>query len=82
MEDYLAHIDDVLSRIAKQSLRIKMSKCFFVQKEVELLGHVVSEGGVEADPKKFYAIQDIKTPSSVNELRSFLGMAGYYRRFV
>ena len=82
VDDHLVHIEEVLTRIAKHSLKIKMSKCFFVQKEVELLGHVVSKGGVKVDPKKVSAIQYVKAPSRVKGVRRFLGMAGYYRRFV
>ena len=82
VDDHLVHTEEVLNRIAKNYLNIKMSKCLFLQKEVELLGHVVSEGRVKADPKKVSAIQDVKDTSSGREVRSFLGVAGYYRRFV
>ena len=53
VDDHLVHIEEVLTRIAKHSLKIKISKFFFVKKEVELLGHLVSEGGVKAYPRRF-----------------------------
>ena len=60
----------------------KLSKCEFWAREVQFLGHVVSEGGVAVDPAKIDAVTKWERPRSVIEIPSFLGLAGYYRRFV
>lgn len=59
-----------------------MSKCVFAQRQLCYLGHVISEAGVATDPVKMQAIVQWPSPQSATELRSFLGLAGYYRHFV
>ena len=63
-------------------LYAKLSKCEFWLSEVAFLGHVVSAGGISVDPEKIQAIIDWLSPTNVFEIRSFLGLAGYYRKFV
>ena len=60
----------------------KFSKCEFWLEQVAFLGHVVSKDGIQVDPKKIEAVADWPRPTTVTEIRSFLGLAGYYRRFV
>ena len=60
----------------------KRSKCEFWLKEVSFLGHVVSNGGIAVDPSKVRDVLNWKPPTDVGEIRSFLGLAGYYRRFI
>jgi len=82
IEEHLEHLEVVLDRISKYNLKIKIAKCHFLQPEIELLGHLVSAEGVKVDPKKIEKIQNIPIPTNVTEVRSFLGLAGYYRRFI
>ena len=60
----------------------KLSKCEFWLDQVIFLGHVISKGGIEVDPKKVKAVLKWAVPANVSELHSFLGMVGYYRRFI
>ena len=66
----------------EQQLYAKFSKCEFWLDKVHFLGHVVSSEGIAVDPAKIEAVVNWKAPKSVTEVRSFLGLAGYYRRFV
>ena len=82
IEDMVERLDMVLTRLAKAGLKIKPEKCFLFMIEVKYLGHIVSERGIETDPKKIEAVKHWKKPTSETELRSFLGFASYYRKFV
>ncbi|KAK8714256.1 hypothetical protein V6N13_149449 [Hibiscus sabdariffa] len=81
-EDHDRHLRLVLQTLLENQLYAKLSKCEFWIREVVFLGHVVSSDGIRVDPKKVEAIVNWKQPTSVTEIRSFLGLAGYYRRFV
>jgi hypothetical protein len=59
-----------------------LNKCEFWLKQVTFLGHVISKGGISVDPSKVQYVLSWKAPSSVNDIQSFLGLAGYYRRFI
>ena len=72
----------MLHRLQQANLKIKPKKTFISQKQVEYLGHVVDEQGIHTDPKKIEAIQKICSPKTIGDLRTFLGMTGYYRRFI
>ncbi|XP_016667470.2 uncharacterized protein [Gossypium hirsutum] len=76
------HLRIVLQILREKQLYGKLSKYEFWLSEVVFLGHVVSADGIRVDPKKIEAIIQWKTPKNVSEVRSFLGLAGYYRRFV
>nr|AAP73852.1 putative gag-pol polyprotein [Oryza sativa Japonica Group] len=81
-EEHAEHLRLVLEKLRKHKLYAKFSKCEFWLKEVAFLGHVISAGGVAVDPAKVEAVTEWKAPKSVTEIRSFLGLAGYYRRFI
>ena len=72
----------VLQMLRDNQLYGKASKCEFWLSEVKFLGHVISEKGVSVDPTKVEAVMNWKQPKSISEIRSFLGLAGYYRRFI
>ncbi|KAG8472681.1 hypothetical protein CXB51_034615 [Gossypium anomalum] len=78
----LRHLRIVLQTLRDKQLYAKFSKCEFWLREVSFLGHIVSASGIRVDPSKISAIMDWKPPRNVSEVRSFLGLAGYYRRFV
>ena len=76
------HLKIVLQTLREKKLYTKLSKCDFWLKKVSFLGHIVSSKGLRVDPAKIEAVVNWKPPRSVTEVRSFLGLAGYYRRFV
>ncbi|KAL0379340.1 UNVERIFIED_CONTAM: Retrovirus-related Pol polyprotein from transposon [Sesamum radiatum] len=71
-----------LARLREYELYTKVSKCSFAQETISFLGHIVERGCIRMDPKKVQAIEEWQPPSDVHDLRSFLGLANYYRRFV
>jgi hypothetical protein len=71
-----------LEKLRQHQLYAKFSKCEFWKSTVEFLGHVLSADGVAVDPAKVTAVQNWQAPKSVTQIRSFLGLAGYYRRFI
>ncbi|XP_021980333.1 uncharacterized protein LOC110876469 [Helianthus annuus] len=81
-EEHEDHLHTVLEILRQKKLYAKFSKCEFWLDQVAFLGHIVSADGISMDPSKVEAITKWPTPTSVTEVRSFLGLAGYYRRFV
>ncbi|KAA3474222.1 reverse transcriptase [Gossypium australe] len=81
-EEHDSHFRIVLQILREKQLYAKFSKCEFWLREVTFLGHVVSAEGIRVDPRKIEAVLDWKPLKSVAETRSFLGLAGYYRRFI
>ncbi|KAJ0704441.1 putative nucleotidyltransferase, Ribonuclease H [Helianthus annuus] len=81
-EDHAKLLHALLSLLRKEKLYAKSSKCEFWLEHVQFLGHLVNHEGIHVDPTKIEAITKWKTPESPTEVRSFLGLAGYYRRFI
>ncbi|CAH9102252.1 unnamed protein product [Cuscuta epithymum] len=81
-EEHEEHLILVLETLREKQLYAKLSKCEFWLKEIGFLGHVVSGSGIAVDNKKIEAITEWERPKNVKEIRSFLGLAGYYRKFV
>jgi hypothetical protein len=75
-------VDQVLSLLSQHQLFLKQSKCDFGTSKVEYLGHLVGKDGVRVDPKKIEAMQDWRHPKTLKRLCGFLGLTGYYRKFV
>lgn len=82
LDEHLENLVKVFERLKKAGLRLKPKKCHFLQPQVEYLGYVVSAEGVSADPKKVQAIWEYAIPGNVKSLKTFLGLASYYRRFI
>jgi len=82
LDQHFQRLRLVLDKIRSAGLKLKPSKCFLLQREVAFLGHVVSEQGVATDPQKISAVTDWSEPVCLREVRAFLGLASYYRRFV
>ncbi|XP_074299522.1 putative mitochondrial protein AtMg00860 [Silene latifolia] len=80
--EHQVHLREILDILRKQKWYAKFSKCEFWLKKVSFLGHIISKEGVMVDPSKVEAVLEWKSPTNVTEIRSFLGLAGYYRKFV
>ena len=81
-QELLKRMDDVFGRLFQAGLKIKPKKCRLFRRETEFLGHIISGEGVKVNPDKIAAIRDWPVPECVTELRSFLGTASYYRKFI
>jgi len=81
-EEHLERLRIVLIRLREAHLKLHPKKCQFFRKCIVFLGHVISNSGVSTDPEKISSIVNWPTPTNVTELRSFLGLASYYRRFI
>jgi len=80
--EHLQHIKMVFDILQEHQFKVRLSKCSFAQQQLKYLGHIISGEGVATDPSKIKDDQQWPTPTSVKELRGFLGLDGYYRRFV
>ena len=80
--DHVKHVKQALQILRTHQLHAKPSKYSFFQHSVEYLGYIVSFKGVEPDPTKVKAIKEWKLPTTMKDIRSFLGLAGYYQRFM
>jgi hypothetical protein len=81
-EEHEKHLRLVLEKLRSNQLYAKFSKCEFWLTDVTFLGHVISAGGVSVDPGKVKVVLNWMPPTTASEIRSFLGLAGYYRRFI
>lgn len=82
LEDHQKQLRDVFTRLRKFNLKLQPVKCEFLRKEVSYLGHVITEEGVQPDPKTTESVVNFPLPKNAKDVKSFLGLAGYYRRFV
>ena len=82
LDEHLTRLREVLQRFRDAGLKLRPSKCHLLQQKVSYLGHIISGDGIATDPAKISSIQQWPIPSCLDQLRSFLGLATYYRRFV
>ena len=82
LREHIDRLDKVFTILRKHGLKLKMRKCRFFQSSVKYLGHVVNKDGISTDEDKIKCIKNWIVPETVRELKSFLGFAGYYRRFI
>ena len=81
-EEALANLEKVLKRCKEKKLSLNSEKCFMMMQEGIVLGHHISQVGIQVDPAKIEVILILPTPTKQKDVRSFLGHAGYYRRFI
>ena len=82
LEEHLENIARVLDRLQEEGLKLKPSKWHFLLKQIQYLGHTVSDQGILLDVNKVKVVQNFSIPTDLKSMRSFLGLASYYRRFV
>ncbi|PNX98954.1 retrotransposon-related protein, partial [Trifolium pratense] len=82
LTDHLSHLEQVFHKLVTGEFFLKFSKCLFAQQTLEYLGHMVSSTGVFPEPSKIQAILDWPRPKTITELRGFLGLTGFYRKFI
>ena len=82
IQEHLRHLQLVLERLQQVGLKLKPAKCRFARKEVEYLGHIITPDGLKPNPSLVSAVREFPVPTCLKELRRFLGLASYYRRFI
>ena len=81
-QEHLKNLNQVLTRLAEAGLKLKQTKCSFMQPLVEYLGHTISAKWIQPTSEKIRAIRDAPAPCNVSQLRSFLGLLNYYGKFL
>lgn len=82
LDQHLEHVDTVLGKLKKAGLTCNLKKCEFLCKEVNMLGFIISTEGLRTDPEKVKSIQNFPTPKKIKQVRAFLGLCNFYRRFI
>ena len=82
LEEHIQHLRAVLQRLKQAGLKLKPQKCHFIRQEVEYLGHIITPNGLKTNPRLVEAVLEFPTPKSVQQIRQFLGLSSFYRRFV
>ena len=82
LEEHKEHLAKVFGEIKEHKLYVNSKKSEFFLKEIKYLGHIISKDGIRMDPKKLKIIQEWPSPTNLHDLRSFIGMCSYYRRFI
>lgn len=82
LNEHYQHIRKVFQKLRTYNLKIQLDKCEFFKKEVEFLGHVITPSGILPNPQKIRAIENYPIPNTTKQIKAFLGLTGYYRRFI
>ena len=82
LEEHLEHLRCVIQRIQEAGLKLKPTKCHFIRTEVEYLGHMITPEGLKTNPRLVVAVEEFPRPQNLSEVRRFLGLSSYYRRFI
>lgn len=82
LQQHLENLNKVLERLIKSNLKVQLDKCEFLKKECEFLGHIVTQDGIKPNPNKIEKILDWPIPKTTTQIKGFLGILGYYRKFI
>ena len=81
-EEHLEHLETIFNRLCESGLKLKLQKCSFFKKHIQYLGHLISDEGIQPLPEKLESISNISIPKNAKQVKQFLGLVGYYRKFV
>lgn len=81
-EEHIEHIETIINALHSANMKISSEKSHFFKNRIEFLGHIIKNGRITVDPQKIEAMQNYPIPKTLKELRSFLGLTGYYRKFI
>ena len=81
-EEHLQHLEEIFDHLRKAGLKLKLQKCSFFKKHIQYLGHLISDEGIQPLPEKLESIAKMPTLQNAKQVKQFLGLVGYYRKFV
>ena len=81
-EEHLEHLETIFNRLREAGLKLKLQKCSFFKKHIQYLGHLISDEGIQPLPEKLESIAKMPTPKNAKQVKQFLGLVGYYRKFI
>ena len=81
-KEQLEHLEEIFTRLKTAGLKLKLEKCCFFKKHIQYLGHLISADGIQPLPEKLESIAKMPAPRNPKEVKQFLGLVGYYRKFV
>ena len=81
-EEYLRHLEEIFEWLWKAGLKLKLQKCSFFKKHIQYLGHLISDEGIQPLPEKLESIAKMPVPQNAKQVKQFLGLVDYYRKFV
>lgn len=82
LQEHITHLDQIFTKLTRANFKVQLSKSHFLHKEIEFLGHIITEQGIKPNPNKISAIQNFPCPKNRKAIKSFLGLLGYYRKFI